>query len=75
MFSSATYPHVEQDVSPLTSSVSHEFDPQMEHGLKTDSVFLLSEGLIEGAIASLRPAFTGPSALESPVWPESPSII
>jgi hypothetical protein len=47
----------------------------MEHGLKTDSVFLLSDGLIEGAIAPLRPAFTGSFALELRDLPELPSII
>ncbi len=47
----------------------------MEHGLKTDSVFLLSDGLIEGAIAPLRPAFTGSFALELRDWPEFSSII
>ena len=36
----------------------------MEHGLKTDSVFLLSDGLIEGIIAPLLPVLAGSSALE-----------
>ena len=75
MFSSATYPHTEQDVSPLISSVSHELDPQMEHGLKTDSVFLLSDGLIEGIIAPLLPVLAGSSALELRELLESSSIM